>query len=131
MLLIATMVISCTPAFADSWGDTHIDPIDPITINAGETAKITAQLWLSNGMWDNPGAWRTLRFIIKDDAGNELLNKKEKTSWPKGEASVKIKLDTPGTYYVTVTYSGNSGQDLDACHTNTTITVKSKTAGIQ
>ena len=122
------MVISCTPAFADDWGDTHIDHIDPITINAGETVKITAQLWLSNGWWDNPGTWRTLRFVIKDNAGNELLNKKEETSWPEGEASVKIKLDTPGIYYVIVTYGGNSGQDLDACQTNTTITVKAKKA---
>ena len=128
LLLIVTMVISCTPASADSWGDTHIDHIDPITINTGETAKITAQLWISNGMWNNPGTWRNLRFIIKDETGNELFNQKKETNWPDGEASVQIKLDTPGTYYVTVTYNGNNGQDLNACHTNTTITVKAKTA---
>lgn len=79
-------------------------------------------------MWDNTGTWRNLRFIIKDETGNELLNQKKETNWPDGEASVQIKLDTPGTYYVTVTYNGNNGQDLNACQTNTTITVKAKTA---
>ena len=120
-------MVSCTPAFADNWGDTHIDSINPIIINTCETAKITAQLWISNGIWANPGTWRNLRFIIKDKTGNELLNQKKETNWPEGEASIKIKLNTPGTYYVTVTYGGNSRQDINACSTNTTITVKAKT----
>lgn len=108
---------------------THIDGIAPITCEQGDKPTINAQLWIENALWDNPLTDEKLYFYIYDNDvdRNIFFSKTATTSWPTGEASVKVDTTNfaPGNYTVLVHYDG--GADLvgyDPCGVYTTFNVK-------
>lgn len=126
MLLTLILVSNISSAAAVH---THMDGIAPITCVQGDKPTINTQLWIENALWDNPLCDEKLYFYIYDNDvdRNIFFSKTATTSWPTGEASVKVDTTNfaPGNYTVLVHYDG--GADLvgyDACSIYSQFNVK-------
>ena len=133
-LMVAALILvsSISSVAAEDPKQTHIDGLTHVNCEQGDVVTITAQLWITNYLWDNPLTGEDLYFYVYSgisDDNNILFHRTTETSWPTGEASVQIdtKNINPGNYTLLVHYDG--GGDLfgyDGCSKETTFTVRPK-----